>query len=308
MSSETDWKRSSRCLSLLNGKLIRRLAEDWRPMSAQRGNALLIVIGIVGLLAGIAVAYQATTQSQSRMFDALSAKITSEAAADAAVNLGIWRVARDWRSSPELLEARSFLCVEDGAAVYLTIENESRRLNLNLADANDIGLEMAKAGVSSDRAMLIAARIADYVDRDELTADGRPEAAEFAAVGSITSPKNAPLDLIDELLMLPGVDGATYSQIESALSVHSTRTDRRRKPADANVSAEAPARGVYRLHARVQAANGATFARTTIIELDPGRPLAPAVRLWRRGRPSENQDVTSASRSLRACRDVILAQ
>lgn len=289
-------------------RLNRRRPTDRPPGRGERGNALLVVIGLVGLIAAIGVAYQATTQSQSRMFDALSAKIANETAADAAVNLGVWRVTQDWRGNPEKLEASALRCLQDGADVLLTIENESRRLNVNLADARAIGREIIGAGVSPQKAGLIAERIADYVDRDELTADGRPEAAEFAAAGAVTAPKNAPLELIDELLLAPGVDGEVFSMIEPKLSLNSTRTDRLRRPADAAVADAAPARGVFRIRARVLGPYGAAFDRIAVIELDPARPLEPAVRVWRRNSFAEAQDATTPAVSARACRDAVLAQ
>lgn len=285
----------------------RRPPNDRPPGGGQRGNALLVVIGLVGLIAAIGVAYQATMQSQSRMFDALSAKIAGETAADAAVNLGVWRVAQNWRSDPAKLEASAFRCLQDGADILLTIENESRRLNVNLADATAIAAEIIGAGVSPQKAGLIAERIADYVDRDGLTADGRPEAAEFAAAGAATAPKNAPLGLIDELLLVPGVDGEIFSQIEAKLSLHSTRTDRFRKLTEAAEEEVAPARGVFRVRARVLGPRGAAFDRIAVIELDPARPLEPAVRVWRRNSFAETP-AEAAPAASRACRDVVLAR
>lgn len=289
-------------------RLSRRPPTDRPPGGEERGNALLVIIGLVGLLAAIGVAYQATTQSQSRMFDALAAKIANETAADAAVNLGIWRVAENWRGNPEKLEAIAFRCLQDGADVVLTIESESRRLNVNLADATAIAAEMIRAGVSPQKVGPIAERIANYVDRDELTADGRPETAEFAAAGAATPPKNAPLDLIDELLLTPGVDGEMFSLIGSKLSLHSTRTDRLKRSADGAAADVSPARGVFRIRSRVLGPYGAVFDRTAIIELDPARPLEPAVRMWRRNGFEERQNATIPAATARACRDVVLTR
>lgn len=271
---------------------------------AERGNALLVVIGVVGVLAAIAVAYQAATQSQSRTFDALSAKIAGEAAADAAVRLGEWRVAVRWRRDPGSLTSAAFHCVQDGAPTLVLIEDEALRLNLNLASADAIENELTRAGVDPERAKSVAGRIADYVDRDDQSASGRLEAADFAAAGALSPPKNAPLEIIDEALLLPGVDAATFDIIERTLSLYSTRTDRLKNLATDSAGATS-ARGVYRIKAIVEGANGALYDRTAIIELDPAEPLSPDVRVWRRSR----QPLTLAQpqvAGVQSCKELIL--
>ncbi len=57
-----------------------------RDLHAEDGNALLAVIGVVGVLAALGVAYQATVAAQSRTYDALAAGISNQNAADAAVS------------------------------------------------------------------------------------------------------------------------------------------------------------------------------------------------------------------------------
>ena len=282
----------------------RRPPTDCGRSRAERGNALLVVIGVIGVLAAIAVAYQAATQSQSRTFDALSAKISGEAAADAAVRLGEWRVAVRWRRDPDSLISSAFHCTQDGARAFVLIEDETLRLNLNLASAEAITNELMRAGIAPEKASSLAWRIADYVDRDGQTLAGRSEADDFAAAGARSPPKNAPLEIIDELLLLPGVDAAAFDIIERTLSLHSTRTDRL-KNLGAPPDAVAPARGVYRIKAIIEGASGAIYDRTAIIELDPAEPLSPNVRAWRRGRQPATQ-AQFAPAGARSCRDLIL--
>jgi general secretion pathway protein K len=287
-----------------NRQTIPHLQTECDRSRTERGNALLVVIGVIGVLAAIAVAYQAATQSQSRTFDALSTKISGEAAADAAVRLGEWRVAVRWRRNPVSVMSAEFYCEQDGALTYVAIEDESLKLNLNLASATAIANELTKAGVGPEKASGVAARIADYVDRDDQTGAGRSEAADFAAAGALSSPKNAPLEIIDEALLLPGVDAATFDIIDRTLSLYSTRTDRLKNLAAAPDEV-APARGVYRIKAIVEGANGAAYDRTAIIELDPAAPLSPTVRVWRRSR----QPSTLAQPGIagaRSCKEILL--
>ena len=276
-------------------------------MTAQRGNALLVVIGLVGVLAALGVAYQATTQSQARMYNALTARITGQAAVDAAVDLGIFKITRDWRRNPEALERSNLQCTQAGAALSIVLENEARRLNVNFADEPSIAREIMNAGIDPEKAAAVASYIADYIDRNSLTSGGAEETEEFNAAGAISAPKNAPLNIIEELRLLPGVDDATYGVLQTALSVHSTRTGRQRQRDTGLEVDEAPPRGVYRVTAYVASVDGRSslFSRTAIVDLDPARPQAPAIRVWSRSAVRIKAPDASPAPS-RECRDVIL--
>ena len=276
-------------------------------MTAEGGNALLVVIGLVGVLAAIGVAYQATTQSQARMYNALTARITGQNAVDAAVDLGIWRVARDWRSRPEALERVELRCVQAGAALSIYIENEARRLNVNFADELSIAREISNAGLPADKASTVAAFLADYVDRDSATSDGASEAEAFRAAGAVSAPKNAPLNIIEELRLIPGVDEKIFGTLQASLSIQSTRTGRLQRKRVGQDAEEAAPRGVYRITAVAASADGLSplFSRAAVIELDPARPQAPAIRVWSRGAVRTIAPGAFPA-PVRSCRDVIL--
>lgn len=275
--------------------------------AAQSGNALLVVIGLVGVLAALGVAYQATTQSQARMYNALTARITGQTAVDAAVDLGIWRVSRDWRVNPEALERVELRCAQSGTNLTIFIENEARRLNVNFADERSIAREVSNAGVETDKASAIASYIADYVDRNSVTVDGASETEAFLAAGAISAPKNAQLDIIEELRLIPGVDEEIFGLLQAALSIHSTRTDRLRRNRAGQAAEEAAPRGVYRIAAVVASADGLSplFSRIAVVELDPARPHAPAIRVWSRG-AARPKTLSPSPSPVRDCRDVIL--
>lgn len=267
------------------------------------------MIGLVGVLAALAVAYQATTQSQARMFNALTARIAGQNAVDAAVDLGVWRIVRDWRKNPESLERIDLRCARNGSALSVTIENESRRLNVNFADEDALAREIANAGLATEKALAIARYIVDYVDRDGIASDGAPEAERFSAAGAVSPPKNAPLNLIEELRLIPGVDEETFGVLQKALSAHSTRSGRRRRQQEGRDAEETAPRGVYRVTAIAVSADGRSplFGRIAVVDLDPARPQSPAIRVWSRGAV---QSAAPAGPSAPAsdCRDLILRE
>ena len=285
----------------------RRIRNKRRSARRESGNALLAVIGIVAVLAGLAVAYQATVQSQSRTYDALAASITHQNAADAAANLGIWRVVRDWRAEGGNPAGAVFLCIQNGVLVRLAIEDEARRLNVNLADGASIAREIAHAGFSPARAAAIGGAIADYVDRDDRSFEGGSERERFDP-SSVAAPKNRPLEVIDELRLVPGIDAETFEALRDIFSIHSPRSDREPTQGSAPGETDSSPRGVYRIV--VAAGNAGERAvrasRTTVIELDPARPFEPAIKAWTRNVVSLGNFQSRKAQTEVECRQAIL--
>lgn len=273
----------------------------------ERGNALLAIIGIVGVLAALAVAYQSTVQSQSRTYDALAASIAHQNAVDAAANLGVWRVVRDWRADGANLAGAVFLCRQNDLLVQIAIDDETRRLNVNLADGASIASEIELIGLSPAIAAAIGGRIADYIDPDDNAFDGGSERERPATAGA-TMPKNGPMAVIEELRLVPGVDETTYRALSDALSIHSTRSDRSRVTSDGAGDSVAAPRGVFRVTAiALRDGEGSVLAkRTAIIELDPARPFEPAVRAWIRDANGSRANAPVGAVQP-GCRQVILA-
>ena len=246
-------------------------------------------------------------QSQSRTYDALAASITHQNAADAAANLGIWRVVRDWRADGGNPAGAVFLCIQNGVLVRLAIEDEARRLNINLADGASIAREIADAGLSPARAAAIGGAIADYVDRDDDSFEGGSERERFAAAG-VAAPKNTPLEIIDELRLVPGIDSEAFEVLRDIVSIHSPRSDRRTMQKSAPGETDLSPRGVYRIVAvagRV-GERAARASRTTVIELDPALPFEPAIRVWTRNLVSFGDFQTRNAQTEIDCRQAVL--
>lgn len=271
----------------------------------ERGNALLAVIGVVGVLAALGVAYQATVAAQSRTYDALAARIKNQSEADAAVSLGLWRVADQWRENAAALHGAAWRCRQDGVDVILVIEDEAFRLNLNLAAPEAIESELGRNGVAPGLAAVTAGRIADYVDRDSAGFDGRPEAAAFEAEGG-RAPKNQPIEIHEELRMIPGIDAAMYETLSRKFSIFSTRTDRAGGAQSGSPSPGADARGVFRITAISIGQDGAAqgAARTAVAEFYPADAYRPVVRLWS-GKALRDEDATTPPVNAGACLDAL---
>ncbi|HBS35714.1 MAG TPA: hypothetical protein DEA50_11660 [Parvularcula sp.] len=276
-----------------------------RDLHAEDGNALLAVIGVVGVLAALGVAYQATVAAQSRTYDALAAGISNQNAADAAVSLGLWRVADQWRENGAALHGAAWRCRHGGVEVVIVIEDEAFRLNLNLAAPAAIANELARLGVAPGLAAVTAGRIADFVDRDSAGFDGRPEAATFEVVGG-TAPRNQPVEIIEELRLVPGVDAAMFDLLRRKFSLFSTRTDRLSGVQGGASAPGAEARGVFRITAFSIGQDGAAqgSARTAVAEFYPADAYRPVVRQWS-VTPLQDDAATAPRNANAACVDAL---
>lgn len=193
------------------------------PNRRRRGVALIAVLWLSLLLAVIAGSLIATTRTELRLSRNLLESARAEALADGGVYLAVFHLLDTdpdtrWRT--------------DGAAHV--VELETGRLEIALRDAAGLidlntaspallaGLFRA-AGVEPGEAEALAARVADWRDRDEDTRPGGAEQADYDAAGLTARVGNAPFLTPDEVLRVPGIDMALYARIEGAVTVWSRR-------------------------------------------------------------------------------------
>ncbi|MHC1745395.1 MAG: general secretion pathway protein GspK [Syntrophobacteraceae bacterium] len=96
-----------------------------------------------------------------------------------------------------------------GEAVVL-IEAESRKLNVNLAQPEQLKRALSKAGLDDGMAEQLADVIADFADKDDLTRLHGAEKDRYAQLGLPYGPFNGPLISLDQLLLVPGVSSQLF--------------------------------------------------------------------------------------------------
>jgi general secretion pathway protein K len=106
------------------------------------------------------------------------------------------------------------------ATITLRIEDENAKFNLNALghtgfyrgpdQDKDVHVRFARLLKALELKPEIADRIADWID-----ADSEPRAGD-----SENGAKNADLDSIDELLLIPGIDGETYAKLAPYVTIY----------------------------------------------------------------------------------------
>lgn len=257
-----DLRRSSRSLKRLIERLHRLgvVRNHFGERERQSGNALLIVIGSVALVAAIATAYIAVVSSQTKVLAAHTARIRAQTAADGAVKLATWRFKNEPGSNDPLY--LDVWCAFAGQLVRVVASDENERLNVNLATALELSREFERAGVTPSLASQIAAEIKSY-------------SGQGVNAGQLNDGKQ--LEIIDELRQMPSMTLEIFNAIEPLLSLHSRRTR--------SIGSEAEIASSNANMVRIEAAainNGAiAFLRRAVVDFDPNLPGQAAIRVWR---------------------------
>ncbi len=101
-----------------------------------------------------------------------------------------------------------------GVAVVI-MESEELKVNVNIAQEEELKKALVKAGANQAASERLAARIADFIDPDD---DPRPqgmEKNEYTRAGLNYIPFNAPLTSLDQLLLIPGMSHQLFYGIDS---------------------------------------------------------------------------------------------
>ena len=98
---------------------------------------------------------------------------------------------------------------ETGEAVVL-VEAESRKLNVNLAQPDQLKRALLRTGLDDAAAEQLADVIADFVDQDDLQRLHGAEKDRYTQLGLPYGPFNGPLLSLDQLLLVPGVSSQLF--------------------------------------------------------------------------------------------------
>ena len=189
-----------------------------------RGIALITVILIVGIL--VAVVIELNRSSRADIYDAanLSDGINLSyvaksgfygAAALLKNSQNSYDTLRDDWSKADLLSVQSKTLFTDGYFI-VTVEDEAGKIPLNkLVNGKDYNpaikeilirlLGQPEFGLDERKASEIVDAIKDWIDTDEEVTGYGAESSYYASLDPPYEAKNAPLDCIEELLMVKGV-------------------------------------------------------------------------------------------------------
>lgn len=219
-------------------KRVTHLRSFSSAFGVQRGIALIIVLWITTLLMLIASSFIYAMRTDVNIVTNSLARARLEAAADAAVQRGIFELLKP----PQLPNRWNTDGVAQpwshaGTAVDVSMTDESGKIDINTAsDALMRGLFLSQ-GMKEDEAAALTDAIADWRDADSLKRLRGAEEAEYVAAGYTYKPANAAFQSNEELRLVLGMTPELFEKVAPLITIYS------RQP---GVNAGIAARGVLR--------------------------------------------------------------
>jgi hypothetical protein len=182
---------------------------DARGPEDERGYALIAVVGIVGVLSVIAMALS----ERARVGASAASDFLEETRDLYAVQAGIAAAERALAGKPDLgKEGQLHLELTwDERTLDILVTDQARKIDVNRASAQQLAEGFAALGFGPEEAATLAARTIDWRDPDDRAQPRGAEAADYAAAGLLSTPRNerfVSLDEVGTVIGLPADSGA----------------------------------------------------------------------------------------------------
>jgi general secretion pathway protein K len=182
-----------------SGSSARTTSRSRGPRGArdERGYALIAVVGIVGVLAVIAMALT----ERARVGASAASDFLEETRDLYAVQAGIAAAERALAGKPDLgKEGQLRLELTwDERTLDILVTGQARKIDVNRASAQQLAEGFAALGLAPEEASTLAARTIDWRDPDDRAQPRGAEAADYAAAGLLSTPRNDRFVSLDEV-------------------------------------------------------------------------------------------------------------
>jgi len=187
------------------------------------GFALLIVLWTTMLLGVVVAAMLTTTRTEALLTRNLRESARARALAEGGIWLAVHYLAARSAGSGPASHGAAFAYEIGDARVWVAVEDEAGKIDLNAAPGELIRGVFRALGVEDGRAAALADAVLDWRDADSSRRPGGAEDAEYRRAGLPYLPRNAPFPQVDELRLVLGIDDALFGRAAASLTVHSNR-------------------------------------------------------------------------------------
>lgn len=194
-------------------------------MSAHaRGAALLLVLWLLMLLAGLVAVFALSARTEALQGSALRVQVAGRQAAEAGIELAALRMSATDPRQRWVPDARANPFSFDDYRIEVRVQDEAGKFDLNVADPRQLAALMVALGIEEGRARTLAGTIQDWRDLDDLLAiEGGAEDRDYAAAGLPYGARDQPFTTLSELQQLLGMDEATYRLLVPHVTVFTAR-------------------------------------------------------------------------------------
>lgn len=186
-----------------------------------RGAALLLVLWMLLLMAGLIAVFALATRTEALQGSALRQNVAARLAAEAGIEIAALRLVEPDPMARWVPDGRAHRFTFEDFQVEVMVQDEAAKMDLNASDPRQLAALMGWLGVEADRAERLAGVIQDWRDADSLlAASGGAEDRDYAAAGLEYGAKDQPFTTLGELQQLLGMDTATYRLLVPHVTVH----------------------------------------------------------------------------------------
>jgi general secretion pathway protein K len=195
-----------------------------RNLGSDRGFALVVVLFAVTLIVAVTVEFNRSARSE--VYDAANFRdrISLVYAAKSGVAEGLARLLADEKATGALTEdwAKPFAEEEiNNVQVAVRLEDEGGKILVNrLVTGKEYNQDLRQMllrllaepefGLDAERIDTIVSSLKDWIDEDNEVTPGGAENATYLGLPRPYAAKNAPLDCLEEMLMIKGVTKELY--------------------------------------------------------------------------------------------------
>ncbi len=189
-----------------------------------RGAALLLVLWLLMLLAGLVSVFALAARTEALQGSALRVQVAGRHAAEAGVELAALRMSATDTRLRWMPDARVNRFAFDDYGIEVRVQDEAGKFDLNVSDPRQLAALMVALGVEESRARTLAGTIQDWRDPDELLAiEGGAEDRDYEAADLPYGAKDQPFTTLSELQQLLGMDETTYRLLVPHVTVFTAR-------------------------------------------------------------------------------------
>jgi general secretion pathway protein K len=241
----------------------------------QRGFALLIVMGAVGVLALLTARLNGAGRTEMQVATNLRANAVVEAAADGAVEAAVLQLLQGTLQPDQVLRIGA-------ARVEVRVRDEADKINPNETTVAVLQALLNNLGVDAATAASLAMAITDWRTATSQSLAGGSKLAQYRAAGLPYAPPNRPFDSVDEIGEVVGMTPALLARLRPYLSVYHEGSVQQSAGNSVAVSALAEAKVidpkvpdfgfvsrnvVAEISATAATADGARFTRQAIVRI-----------------------------------------
>ena len=191
----------------------------------QKGVALVLVLWVLLLVTISTGAYTLTARMDQLEAHTVLSGTQARLGAEAGLNLAILSLRDPDELSRMIPDGRSYFTTFEGMEIEVKVTDERGTLNINSADEETLINLFTANGVDVLDAQLLAAAVADWVDRDEIERADGAELPSYESAGLAIGPANRGFVMAEELLQVIGMSWELYSRMAPALTVYSDSSE-----------------------------------------------------------------------------------